>query len=280
MNDDRPADQARPPHSQDQNPQRSIEFEIEVQGTPEEVWQAIATGPGISSWYVPHEIEEREGGAVRARFGPGSEMQVDGRVAAWEPPNRFVIDGGEGVPGLAFEWLIETRSGDTCIVRLVNTGFGSEAEWDDQYDGMTEGWKLFLLNLQLHLQRFRGRTATAMLPTAPWPGSRIDAWSELNSALGISRPPAKGDHLIIEPESELVLSGTVVDVAAWRLALSLDQPAEGTAFLAAETVGGQTGVSVWAYLYGTNGSTIAARDEPRWQAWLSKQSAASNGQGI
>jgi hypothetical protein len=32
---------------------RSVELEIEVPGTPEEVWQAIATAPGISSWKVP-----------------------------------------------------------------------------------------------------------------------------------------------------------------------------------------------------------------------------------
>ena len=40
---------------------RSIQFEIEVPCTPEEVWQAIATGPGISSCLVPAEFEERDG---------------------------------------------------------------------------------------------------------------------------------------------------------------------------------------------------------------------------
>ena len=38
---------------------RSIQVEVEVPGTPEEVWQAIATGPGISSWFVPTEFEEQ-----------------------------------------------------------------------------------------------------------------------------------------------------------------------------------------------------------------------------
>lgn len=74
--------------------QRSIELDIEVPGTPEEVWRAIATGPGISSWYVPHVVEEREGGAATASFGDGPEMQVPGRVVAWEPPRRIVFDGG------------------------------------------------------------------------------------------------------------------------------------------------------------------------------------------
>jgi uncharacterized protein YndB with AHSA1/START domain len=126
---------------------RSIELEVEVPGTPQEVWRAIATGPGISSWYVPHVVEEREGGAATASFGPEPEMQVPGRVAVWDPPNRIVFDGGEGVEGLVFDWLIEASDGANCTVRLVNSGFGSGQEWDGQYDGMTEGWKLFLSNL-------------------------------------------------------------------------------------------------------------------------------------
>jgi hypothetical protein len=32
---------------------RSVQIGIEIPGRPEEVWQAIATGPGISSWFVP-----------------------------------------------------------------------------------------------------------------------------------------------------------------------------------------------------------------------------------
>ena len=37
---------------------RSVSVEVEVPGTPEEVWQAIATGPGVSSWFVPTEIRD------------------------------------------------------------------------------------------------------------------------------------------------------------------------------------------------------------------------------
>ena len=118
---------------------RSIELEIEVPGTPEEVWRAIATGPGISSWYLPHTVEERQGGAANVSFGAAPEMQVAGRVAAWEPPHRVVFDGGDSDAGLAFEWLVEARDGGRCVVRLVNSGFGSGDEWDAQYDGMAEG---------------------------------------------------------------------------------------------------------------------------------------------
>ena len=38
------------------NGQRSVQVEAEVPGSPGEVWQAIASGPGISSWFVPTEV--------------------------------------------------------------------------------------------------------------------------------------------------------------------------------------------------------------------------------
>ena len=33
----------------------SISLEVEVPATPQEVREAIATGPGISAWFVPSE---------------------------------------------------------------------------------------------------------------------------------------------------------------------------------------------------------------------------------
>jgi uncharacterized protein YndB with AHSA1/START domain len=248
---------------------RSIELEVEVVGTSEEVWRAIATGPGISSWYVPHTVEEREGGAATARFGPGPEMLIPGRVAAWEPPKRVVFDGGEDAGGMAFEWLVEARDGGTCIVRLVNSGFGSGDDWDGQYDAMSDGWRLFLLNLRLHLQHFRGQTATAMLPTATWAGPREEAWASLAGQLGIPPSPAVGDRIQTSADDAPALAGTVADVASWRLALVVDQPAPGTAILAAEGKGDQVSVSVWSYLYGADGAAAATRDEPLWAKWLS-----------
>lgn len=62
---------------------RRIEKEVALPATPEQVWEAIATGPGISAWYVPHEIFPGEGGLVS--LGPG----LDGRVLVWQEGERF-----------------------------------------------------------------------------------------------------------------------------------------------------------------------------------------------
>ena len=250
---------------------RAIELEVEVPGRPEEVWRAIATGPGISSWYVPHTVEEREGGAATASFGPGPEMQVPGRVAAWEPPRRIVFDGGEGVGGLAFEWTVEAREGGTCVVRLVNSGFGEGGDWDEQYDGLSEGWQLFMLNLKLHLEHFPGQTATSSLPVGQWAGPRAEAFTRLTDALGIPAAPAVGDRVAVSAPDAPALAGTVAAAAPWRLALVVDEPAPGTAFLAVEGEGAQVHVSVWMYLYGSDGAEAAKRDEPAWASWLAER---------
>lgn len=256
--------------SSESSEKKVIDLSVEVAGTPEEVWDAIATGPGITSWYVPTTVEEHEGGATTSRFGEGPEMLIPGRVAAWEPPHRVVFDGGEGVAGLAFEWLVEARDGGSCVVRLVNSGFGDGEPWDDQYDGMAEGWLLFLLNLQLHRKHFPGMRASSMLPMAMRPGPRLDAWSRLTAALGLPDDAAAGDRLAVSDPAMPPFAGEIVEIHPFRMAVLLDDPAPGTAFVAAEGYGDQVGVSVWSYLYGDDRDAIVARDEPRWTAWLAE----------
>ena len=56
--------------------------EFEVTATPEEVWDAIATGPGVDAWFMGvNEIEPREGGATRMQFR-GSAEEPRSRVGA------------------------------------------------------------------------------------------------------------------------------------------------------------------------------------------------------
>ena len=247
---------------------RSIELTVEVVGTPETVWTAIATGPGISSWYVPHVVEERTGGAATASFGEGPEMQMPGRVKVWEPPRRIVFDGGEGVGGLEFEWLVEPGSNGTCIVRLVNSGFGSGDMWDDQYDQMVGGWGLFMSNLQAHLAHFAGQPAKSMLPSGMWNGSRGEVWLKLLGALGIPLDVEAGARMVVAGADAPPLAGTVMQAHDGRITLLLDTPCAGTALIAAEGTGEQTMVSVWSYLYGPERGDIVARDTQTWQQWL------------
>lgn len=126
------------------------------------MWQAIATGPGVTAWLHHTEIEEREDG--RYAFDMGSGLNDSGKVSGWDPPRRFATAGvhwepAQGGPAalLSTEWLIEARSGGTCVVRMVMTGFGTGAAWDNEIDGMTDGMRAALDSLP----SYRSRTSAA-----------------------------------------------------------------------------------------------------------------------
>ncbi|HEY0638043.1 MAG TPA: SRPBCC domain-containing protein [Pseudonocardiaceae bacterium] len=87
---------------------RRMEIEVALDATVEQVWGAIATGPGISSWFVPTTVVEELGGLMRQDFGSG--FVADGEVTAWEPGRRFAyrakdpdgdVAGGGAVGGEA-----------------------------------------------------------------------------------------------------------------------------------------------------------------------------------
>src|SRR4051812_36262986 len=171
------------------NGRRSVRVEVQVPGTPEEVWQAIATGPGISSWFVPAEVEERDGTpvAMTATFGPG--MEARSAVTAWDPPRRFVRESDGWMPGspsMAEEWSVEARAGGTCIVRIVHSLFASTDDWDDQLEAGSAAWPAFLRTLQLYLTHFRGQHASLMQVTAPIACTEAEGWETLTAALGVN----------------------------------------------------------------------------------------------
>src|SRR3981189_1935859 len=87
------------------NGRRSVQVEAEVPGTPEQVWQAIATGPGVGAWFVPTEVDGRIGGTVTSHFGGG--MDSVKTITEWDPPHRFTKEGSWGgkAPTVATEGL-------------------------------------------------------------------------------------------------------------------------------------------------------------------------------
>ena len=83
---------------------RAIELDVEVPGTPEEVWEAVASGPGITAWFVPARVDGRLEGTVELDFGSGYGTET-ARITAWDPPRRFVAEvvnqGRPTSPGVA-----------------------------------------------------------------------------------------------------------------------------------------------------------------------------------
>ncbi len=262
------------------NGRRSVEVEFEVPGTPEEVWQALATGPGISSWFVPSEIAEHEGMPVEVtyHFAPG--MDIRSAVKSWDPPRTFVQEG-EGwtkdSPPMATEWHIVARDGGICTVRIVHSLFASTDEWDHQLEGAKFGWSGFLRTLRIYLTHFRGQRSAIMQVTTPVASTEAQAWDRLTSALGL-QGVSVGQRWTTPPGSS-PLSGMLEDLTdnPYDALLRLDAPRPGIAALGVATYPGGERVVVGMnlYLYGDHATEAVAREKPLWQAWLEQCFATS-----
>jgi uncharacterized protein YndB with AHSA1/START domain len=261
------------PVNEEPSGRRWVQVEVEVPGTPEEVWQAIATGPGISAWFVPTEVEEREGGTTTANFGPGMESVAT--ITAWDPPRRFAAESadlGPDAPPVATEWIVEARSGGTCVVRVVHSLFASTEDWDDQLAAWEGGWPGFFRILRLYLTYFRGQRGAAFQVMGVAPEPKGEAWAAFTGALGIAGAVV-GQRVQAAPGAP-PLAGVVEATGAGdypeELLLRLDEPAPGLAHLFALPMGGQVYLSSRQYLYGDTAPAAVARAEPLWQAWVNE----------
>lgn len=227
----------------DQPGRRYVQVQAEVPGTPEQVWDAIATGPGVSSWFVPTEMQPD--GTVVSRFGPG--MDSIARQTSYNPPKNFSAESdgfGPTCPPIATEWHVEAASGDTCIIRVVHSLFTDKDDWNNQLEGIESGWPDYFRLLTLYLRHFPGQYATLVQSLVITPKPPADFWPQLVAAFPLQGTP-QGEPSPGHPN---------------QLTLLLT---DGYAHLFAMKMGPQTVVSLRLYRF--NG---APANQGEWQQWL------------
>ena len=245
-----------------------FELELSVPGTPAQVWRAIATAAGISAWMMPAEVEPRLGGSVAFHMGPDATSH--GRVTAFEPERRFAYEedwatlaGHEGadVTPLVTEFLVEARSGGTCVVRVVTSAFGTGADWENEFfEEMSTGWAPMLDNLRIYLASFPDQRATSM-----WAGTTLAATPEasiaaVRDALGVA---AAGDAVATQG-----IRGHLERTVQRHVLVRVDEPVPG--YLSFYSFGSDKGsdVHLQGYLFSTGAPAYVERELPHWQAWL------------
>ena len=256
---------------QDAEGRRLVSLEVEVPGTPEQVWQAMATGPGVSAWFVPTQIEERVGGTLHFAMGPG--MESAGTVTEWSPPHRFAYeerDWATHAPPLATEVTIEARAGGTCTVRMVHSLFASGDDWDDQLESFEAGWPGFFEVLRLYVRHHAGRPSAIVQASATITGTVEDGWTALHRALGFDDEPTEGSAVEMS-EAGPALHGVVAATRAGReraCIVRVTDPQPGTASFGAFAWDDKVMLSLSLYFYGPHAEAAAADAQPQWQAWM------------
>ena len=246
-----------------------LEFSVEVPGTPEQVWEAIATAKGMSAWFAPTEMEEREGGRLRFEMGP--EMDSKGEVTGWDPPRRLVYQEDwaalmgkdpDALSPLTSEFIVEAQSGGTCVVRVTSSGFGTGADWESEFwDSLAPGWLPFFDNLRLYLSHFPGQEATQLDVSASHPGPEKALWSTLRDQLGLGDEGATVDVRDT--------TGVVERLGERQALVRLTAPVPGILNAYAWGDGdGKATAGVRAYLFSLDAADYVRREEPAWRALL------------
>lgn len=250
---------------------RSVQVEVEVPGTPEQVWEAIATGPGVSSWFVACTIDGRVGGTMALDFGGG--MVSGPKITAWQPPHRFAAEDTswtQGGPPIATEWTVEAKSGGTCIVRVVHSLFASTDDWDGQLEGVEHGWPSFFRVLRFYLAHHRGQRCATLNAMAMPSGDVGSVWTTLTRALALPEPKAGQRTRLAAPGAAPIVATVEAVVAGANdrgVHLLVSEPAPGLVLAGAFLCGGMLMANLQVYCYGPRAEVID-RDKERWQQWF------------
>jgi uncharacterized protein YndB with AHSA1/START domain len=244
-----------------------FELELTVPATPEQVWD-IASADVLSAWMLPTDLDPREGGAVTFHMGPDGSSE--GRITAFEPTRRIAYEEdwatlmgqpGADVTPLATEFLVEARSGGTCVVRVVTSAYGTGADWEDEFwADMETGWAPVLDNLRVYLTHFAGQRATATTSTATFTLSPVGAIDRVRAALGVG---SVGDHI-----DAVGVDGVVERMIAHHFLVRIERPVAGLVSCFSYGADGAATVTLSAYLYGPEGAAAAEQLRPQWQSLL------------
>ena len=125
---------------------RSISLQVEVPGTPQQVWEAIATGPGISAWFVPSQVDNLRLYLNHFRGRPSAAVSLAGgapeaKALAWAamlgvlgltaPIAGARVRTAEASGAPALTGIVERAGDEELLIRTSDTLTGLAIfEWD------------------------------------------------------------------------------------------------------------------------------------------------------
>jgi uncharacterized protein YndB with AHSA1/START domain len=230
--------------------------EIDLDATPEAVWAAIASGPGIDSWFMGrNEVAGREGGRNQMSMLGFTNSST---TTAWEPGRRYAYRTDDAPDGtfMAFEFLIEGRDGGSTVLRYVHSGMLGD-DWEAEYDGLGKGTRMYLEKLAAYLRHFGGRTATyTMFLLGPQVADAQRVWTAFTDAFNVT-----GDRARLEIDGLDPVDG-IVDFA--REPIYLEVRTDNGMY---SLIHGYRDTIVVQY-HDFSGNPDRTAVEAAWQAWL------------
>lgn len=143
--------------------------QLRTRATVEQAWSAWAEPEIIAQWFADRAHGEAVEGGTLTHVFETFGMEVEHRVVEVVPGERLVLEA-VGPSGVPFRQQIHVRrDGGTTLVDLVHSGFGDDAPWGDEFEGIDSGWTMALAVLRHYLEHHYGRPrhqAFAMRPVS------------------------------------------------------------------------------------------------------------------
>lgn len=157
---------------------RAVTREISIAAPVDAVWRALTDAEELTRWFPPEaRVEPGVGGRFLRRWQSGESITE--RIERWEPNVHLRTTGLDGVwNGIVTDYHLTTRGGDT-VLRVVSSGFGTDADWDALYDAFGGGWDFELYGLKHYLERHRGTPRCIVFVRAPRPASPLESWRRM-----------------------------------------------------------------------------------------------------
>jgi len=195
---------------------RKFETEIAIKAPVETVWQALTDAEELTRWFPQQAgVTPGVGGKILWSWPGITDWHLN--IEQWQPNEhlRAVYDlqtevivktdeqteadtaiklaaAGKGKPlQLAVDFFLQGR-GDSTVLRLVHSGFGKGSPWDEEYDGISWGWRKELRSLRHYLEYHHGKPRHVgwARVTLPVDTSTASAWQRLLSENGVRLEPA------------------------------------------------------------------------------------------
>jgi uncharacterized protein YndB with AHSA1/START domain len=238
---------------------RTQTHEIVLNGTLEDVWKLLTEAEGLTRWFVPEaRVNPGLGGTVFVSWGEG--MSGEGKIHLWEPAKAFGWTESGPAPKLV-EFFLEGAGGQTKL-RLVQSGFGEGAQFDDEYDAVMGGWRTFLGTMAFGLANHGLNSCEQVAKIAMAAGNRADIVARISTQLGFAEP-LSGIAVGQAYRAELPVLGTIQgtrldpDKEGYYL-LTLDNWDRSVAALFFEKFGDQIAVTQQWFLFGAAREKAAA----------------------
>lgn len=247
---------------------RAFEMSLDIDASREDVWRALTEAEELVRWFpLEARVTPGEGGSMMWSWGEGWEWET--RIDAWEPGRllRLVqedarpydsqgrpLPPGEAEPArIAMEFTLETHQGNTRL-RLVHSGFGHGSAWDNELEGITEGWQAELRGLRHYLAHHRGKGRHAGRAWLTTSTPREAAWVRLLGPGGFPVMPAEpreGEPYEVVAPGGQRFSGTVELHLPGQTLAGTVRELEGGWFrlLTWREASGSTGVWAWISTY-------------------------------